>query len=305
MNTPAVTGGHLTAGGVRVHVDTAGTAGSPVLLLHGIGSSAASFTGQLTALARHHRVMAWDAPGYARSGDPGARYRMDDYADTAAALLAALAPGPAHVVGVSWGGVVATRLALRHPALVRSLVLADSTRGSGRTPEGAAAMRQRVRELARDGVREFARARAPRLLSDQAPDAAVAAVREVMTASVRLPGYTRAAASMADTDHTAALPGLNVPTLVLVGEHDRITGVEESRTLHRLVAGSTLTVIPGAGHLANQEQPALFTALVAGFLAEQDGAAPGPAHPDAGPTADAHHGDGPRPTPKEDPWTSD
>ncbi|MFD9719027.1 alpha/beta fold hydrolase [Streptomyces sp. NPDC059076] len=314
MNAPAVSGAHIIASGSRIHVDTAGRHGSPVLLLHGIGSSAASFAGQLVELARQHRVMAWDAPGYARSDDPKLPFRMDDFADAAAAVLTALAPGPAHVVGVSWGGVIATRLALRHPGLVRSLVLADSTRGSGRTPEGAAAMRERVHELTRDGVHRFAHARAPRLLSARAPASAVAAVRDVMAASVRLPGYAEAAASMADTDHTAALPGLKLPTLVLVGEHDQITGVEESRTVQRLVPDSRLTVIPGAGHLANQERPDLFTALVAdflaeqdgflaerdGFLAERDGAAAGPAT-----TADAHQGDGPGPSTKEDPWTSD
>ncbi|MEU5398094.1 alpha/beta fold hydrolase [Streptomyces sp. NPDC005963] len=300
MNTPAVIGEHITASGVRIHVDTAGRHGSPVLLLHGIGSSAASFTAQLTELARRHRVMAWDAPGYARSDDPEPPYRLDDFADAAAALLTALAPGPAHVVGVSWGGVIATRLALRRPELVRSLVLADSTRGSGRTPDAAAAMRERASELNRDGVREFARVRAPRLLSDRASASAVAAVREVMAASVRLPGYAEAAASMADTDHTAALPGLELPTLVLVGEHDRVTGVQESRTIHRLIPDSRLAVIPGAGHLANQERPDLFTALVADFLAEQDGGAPGPAT-----TTDAHHDDRPDPPRKKDPWTSD
>lgn len=263
--------------------DTAGERGSAVLLLHGIGSAAASFTRQLDELAARHRVVAWDAPGYGRSEDPPSPFRMDDFADAAAALLLRLALGPAHVVGTSWGGVIATRLAVRHPGLVRSLVLVDSTRGSGRTREGAAAMAARVAELAAVGAVEFARLRAPGLLSPQAPTTLISAVREVMATSVRLPGYTEAAVSMAETDHTDALSGLRAPTLVLVGEHDRITGVEESRHLERLVPDSRFAIIPGAGHLAHQEQPDLFNALLSDFLAEQDGERrrPAPREPQA------------------------
>ncbi|MEU8796373.1 alpha/beta fold hydrolase [Spirillospora sp. NPDC048819] len=259
---------------VRMCADVAGERGSPVLLLHGIGSAAASFAAQLPVLARRHRVAAWDAPGYARSSDPVPPYGMDDFAEAAAALLTALDMVPAHVVGVSWGGVIATRLALRRPDAVRSLVLAGSTRGSGRTPEGAAAMRARAGELARLGPGRFARLRAPRLLSDGAPAAAAETVRDVMAGAIRLPGYAEAATAMAETDHTADLPGLRVPTLVLVGEHDRVTGVEESERMHRLIPGSRFAVLPGAGHLCNQERPELFTSLVGGFLAELDGRRP-------------------------------
>jgi pimeloyl-ACP methyl ester carboxylesterase len=256
--------------GIQLRADTAGKHGTPVLLLHGIGSAAASFAAQLPELARHHKVAAWDAPGYARSDDPTTPYRMDDYANAAAALITGLWQTPAHIVGVSWGGVVATRLTLRHPGLVRSLVLASSTRGSGRTPDAAAAMLARPRELATLKAQEFAHARAPRLLSDTAPATTITAVRELMANSLRLPGYTDAATSMAETDHTPALPTLRVPTLVLVGEHDQVTGVEEARQIHRLIPESRFAVIPGAGHLANQEQPDHFTALVRDFLAHVD-----------------------------------
>ncbi|MEZ7002107.1 alpha/beta fold hydrolase [Streptomyces sp. AD55] len=293
--------------GITLYADTAGAHGSPVLLLHGIGSAAASFARQLPALARDHRAAAWDAPGYARSDDPAPPYRLDDFADAAAAVLTAHAPPPSHVVGVSWGGVVATRLALRHPRLVRSLVLVGSTRGSGRDPGAAEAMLGRGRELAALGAHRFAHARAPRLLSPSAPAPAVAAVRDLMADSVRLPGYAEAAASMAETDHTEALPTLRVPTLVLVGEHDQVTGVEESQRIHRLVPGSGFAVIPGAGHLANQERPDLFLDLLRGFLADVDarhdpaaaGRTPRPdPSPGPGGTADGARHD------KERTWTS-
>ena len=223
-----------------VHVERAGS-GDPVLLLHGIGGSADSFAPQARVLAARYQVLAWDAPGYARSADPDAPPGMDGYADAAAALLSGLAP--AHVVGVSWGGVIATRLALRHPGLVRSLVLADSTRGSGRTAATRAAMLARPRDLERDGAAEFAARRGPHLVSPAAPPDLVARVVATMAASIRLPGYGYAAASMAETTHDRLLASLAVPVLVVAGRQDTVTGVREGSAIAAAIPGARLTII--------------------------------------------------------------
>ncbi len=106
--------------------------GPAVLMLHGIGGSSDSFAPQVAGLGDSLRVIAWDAPGYARSEDPSRELDLDDYADAAAELIREkCSDAGAHVLGMSWGGVIATRLALRHPELVRSLVLGASTVGSG------------------------------------------------------------------------------------------------------------------------------------------------------------------------------
>jgi 3-oxoadipate enol-lactonase len=248
-----------------VHVERAG-AGSPVLLLHGIGGSADSFAPQVQALSARHEVLAWDAPGYARSADPDGPPGMDGYAAAAAALLSGL--GPAHVVGVSWGGVIATRLALDHPELVRSLVLADSTRGSGRTAATRGRMLARPRDLERDGAAEFAAMRGPKLVSAAAAPELVQHVVSTMARSVRLPGYGYAAASMAETVHDRLLPSLTVPVLVVAGRQDTVTGVKESSAIAAAIPGARFRVIENAGHLANAEQPERFNAIVETFWKE-------------------------------------
>ena len=242
--------------------------GPPVLLLHGIGSSRESFDRQFPLLARRYRCIAWDAPGYGASEDPVRAPGMDGYAAAAATVLRQLGAVPAHVLGVSWGGVIATRLALAHPGSVRSLILADSTRGAGASPDRGAAMRARGDELDVAGPWEFAVQRAPRLLSPNAPAALVHDVAAAMAQSIRNPGYCWAAEAMADTDHLDALHRLEIPTLVLVGEHDTVTTVEASRELATTIPGARLEVIPGAGHLANQERPSNFNDLLVDFLDE-------------------------------------
>jgi 3-oxoadipate enol-lactonase len=248
-----------------VNVLDVGT-GPAVLCLHGIGSSSAAFAPQVDALGWELRFLAWDAPGYAGSPDPEAPLDLDAYADAAAAVIRERADGPAHVLGVSWGGVIATRLALRHPELVRSLVLADSSRGSGQSPEQAAAMRQRATELAEQGSAAFAAARGPRLVTEQAPGALVDRVVTTMRDAVRLPGYAHAAESMAATDLTAELAGVDTPTLVLCGDGDTVTGIPESQALAGGIRDAVFVTLRGAGHLANQEAPEAFNAWLSAFV---------------------------------------
>lgn len=240
--------------------------GPTVLCLHGIGSSSAAFEPQVDALSGELRLLAWDAPGYAASEDPDGPLDLDGYADAAAAVLRDRGAGPAHVLGVSWGGVIAIRLALRHPDLVRSLLLADSSRGSGQAPEQAAAMRDRVRQLDEDGIDAFSRARGPRLVTEQAPAELVERVVATMRDAVRLPGYGHAAESMAATDLTAELAAVDVPTLVLCGDGDTVTGIPESQALAGGIPDAVFVTLRGAGHLANQESPEAFNAWLSAFV---------------------------------------
>jgi len=148
--------------------------GVPVLLLHGVGTASASFWAQFDGLGGGFELIAWDAFGYGRSSDP-ADARLDDYADAAAALLDAHGRRSAHVVGVSWGGVVATRLALRHPERVRTLALVASTSGRRHNAAVRAGFAERVASLEHDGARAWARARVDRLVSPEASPALRAA----------------------------------------------------------------------------------------------------------------------------------
>ncbi|MFF2650807.1 alpha/beta fold hydrolase [Streptomyces sp. NPDC058045] len=248
-----------------LHLEQAGEQGPLLLCLHGIGSSSAAFAPQLDELSDHFRVLAWDAPGYAKSADPHGPLSLDDYADTAAAVIRAHG-GTAHVLGVSWGGVIALRLALRHPELVDSLIVADSSPGSGTDPGKAAGMRARAAELAAAGPRAFAEQRSARLLSPGAPAELVRRVTDTMADSVRLPGYGYAAEAMAAADLRPDLPRITAPTLVLCGDQDRVTGIEGAQAVAGGIHKTAYVIVKDAGHLANQEQPRRFNAWVLAHL---------------------------------------
>lgn len=87
-----------------------------------------------------------------------------------------------------------------------------------------------------------------------------------MAASIRLPGYGYAADSMAATDHTADLAKIDIPTLVLSGDEDTVTGIPASQVLAGGIPGAVFVTVRGAGHLANQERPDAFNAWVESFI---------------------------------------
>ena len=253
---------------MSIHYTRAGQ-GPALLLLHGIGSNCRSFRHQLVQLADAFDVVAWDAPGYGRSDDPPPGAGLEYFADQAVGLLDELRIERAHVLGVSMGGVVAQLIYHRHPARVVSLVLVDTNAGGGALPEPARSerVRQRLSALERLGPRGMAEQRAPQLVRRVAPPALVAELADIM-AEVRPAGYKAAAVSLGATDLTSLLGEIGVPTLVVHGAEDAVVPLDTGRDLAAAIPNGRLTVIPDAGHVSNQEQPAAFNAAVRSFLTE-------------------------------------
>jgi 3-oxoadipate enol-lactonase len=251
MPEPAV---HAVGPAARIAARTGGT-GPAVLLLHGVGTASASFRAQFDGLGDAFELIAWDAFGYGRSGDPPPSAALDDYADAAATLLDVRGVREAHVAGVSWGGVVATRLALRHPGRVRTLALVSSTCGRKDNQAVRDGFPARIASLTRDGVRAWAEARLDRQVSPTASAELRREIVETAVASVRLPGFAAALGTLADTDHRPRLGAVRAPAVVLAGERDPVTGVAESRVLAAGIPGAELVLVPGGGHLLNQEVP--------------------------------------------------
>jgi pimeloyl-ACP methyl ester carboxylesterase len=245
--------------------------GPPLVLLHGIGSAAASFRYQLQALSPRFRVAAWDAPGYGAS-TPLAIEHPDasDYAAALDAWLGALGIDRCHLVGQSLGTLIAARFAAERPRRVFSLTLASVARGHGRLPppERQRLLAQRLDELTQFGPHGMAAKRGPRLLGPEATEAMRRAITEIM-ARIPAEGYAQAAHMLSTGDITADLDRLpaGLPIQIIVGQADVITPPAGNLEIAAAFPVASVHVIPGAGHALYLEKPEEFNRLVSDFAA--------------------------------------
>lgn len=258
-----------TASG-RISYLEAGT-GTPLVLLHGIGSAARAFRDQFAALSAGYRVIAWDAPGYGDSASlPMSQPGTGDYAAALAAFLDALGVTTCHLLGHSLGALMAARFAADHPRRVLSLTLASIAGGYGHMPDADRQdfIKQRLADLIAMGPRAMAEKRGPRLLGPQATPAMIARVVDTM-GSVRPDGYTQAVNMLATGDVKADVTRLAVdlPLQIIFGSDDVITPPERNRAVAALRPAAPVIEIVGAGHAVYLEKPDAFNTALAGFVA--------------------------------------
>lgn len=261
-------------GGLRIAFERAGE-GPPVVLLHGGLSDSREWRRQIEGLADEFTLVAWDAPGCGRSGDPPASFRMPEYADCLAGLVEALELGRPHVVGISFGGTLALELYRRHPAAVRTLVLASAYAGwAGSLPPDRVA--ERLDHVLRDldePAERVARRWARDLLTEGAPPKLVAELIEIGAGS-RAAGTRPMARAMAEADLTAVLPRIQVETLLLYGAEDARSPRDVREALAASISRSRLVVLSGAGHQVNMEAADRFNHEVRRFLRSSSAARP-------------------------------
>lgn len=235
--------------------------GPTLLLLHGIGSSATSWNRQFDRLGADYRLIAPDLRGYGDSPDPAGPGSLDAVADDLAALLDA----PAHVVGVSFGALAALALARRHPHLVRSLVLSDTTLGRAALAPADRARWVEERYALAAELQSRAGERAREIAGPHAADDVLAEIATNMRRA-RPAGYRYVTDIIAATDARAWLESVAVPTLVVCGEHDSVVGLALSETIAERIPDARLATIPGAGHAPNVERPGAFAEAVRAFV---------------------------------------
>lgn len=240
--------------------------GAALVLLHGFLCDSRCWRQQLGDLSNEFRVIAWDAPGAGLSSDPPDPFTMVDWANCLAAFLDLVGIERAHIVGLSWGGVLAQEFYRQHKSHVLSLILADTYAGwKGSLP--ALAVEQRLARCERESILprdEFA----ARWVTEMFTDAARADVLKEMSAIIadfHPLGFRLMARSLAVSDTTDVLPTIMAPTLVLWGDDDRRSSMSIAERLRNAIPNSRLAVIAQAGHVSNMEQPARFNAHVSDF----------------------------------------
>jgi pimeloyl-ACP methyl ester carboxylesterase len=284
--------GYVKLGGLTLH-HVYGGAGSPIVFVHGLGSSGyIEWRFNLPHFARRHRVFAPDLPGFGRSDKPAsARYGIPYFARTIDRYMARRRLRGATVVGTSMGGRVALELALAYPARVGKLVVVNSL-GLGRPriqPYYPVMLMPRLGETVLQGMKHGLRwAPSPVIrnlaarfigargnLEETMSDAYLDDLREMYAAegypgaylaSVRAIASPRSYLGGLDVSHR--LDKIKAQVLFIWGADDPLFPLEQATRAHKLLPGSKLAVIKGAGHTPQAERPEEFNRRLADFLGD-------------------------------------
>ena len=242
-----------------------------LVLLHAFPIGANLWEPQIKSIPKGWRLITPDLRGFGGSTelDSSSSLAMGDYADDVVDLLQELDVKRAVIGGCSMGGYAALALYQSRPDLFEGLVLAN-TRAGADSPEARANRRNMLALVDREGPSGVAREMMPKLLGrtthETKPDAE-ANIRRLIKQQSPIAVRSAINRMMHRADSMPLLARVSVPTLVITGAEDEMIPVEESRRMADAIPGARLVIIPGAGHLANLEQPEAFNAALNEFLA--------------------------------------
>lgn len=265
----------LTVNGAALHYEEQGSGEETLVFSHGLLMNGHMFDAQVAALCERYRCIIYDHRGQGRSAGTRDGYDMDTLAEDAAALIEALGAGPCHFVGLSMGGFVGLRLALRRPQLLRSLTLMD-TSADEEARENIPKYRLLNGIVRLLGVRPVLGSVMPIMFGDDfLQDPARADERRHWKNELgknRRRYITRAVQGVITRDAVySELDRIDLPTLIIVGDQDKATPPPKSERLHGAIAGSRLVVVPKAGHSASLEQPEAVTRAMREFYSSLGG----------------------------------
>jgi 3-oxoadipate enol-lactonase len=218
---------------------------------------------QAKALSRHFRIVRYDSRGHGKSGAPDGPYSIERLGRDALAVLNALEIQRTHFCGLSMGGMTGMWLARHAPERFDKLILSN-TAPKSQTPDS---WNTRIRTVLAKGLDAIAdtvlgiwftkdfRERSPKT---------VAHMREMMVSN-NPKGYCGCCAAIRDMDQRWVISNINLPTLVIAGKQDNATPLSASEFMTSRIAGSKL-ISMDAGHIANVEQTAAYTAALEKFL---------------------------------------
>lgn len=235
--------------------------GRPIVWIHGFPHSSAIFEPQMTiGGVRHIRV---DLPGFGASPPPAPGMAISGYAHEIVAVLDHLNIHRTIVAGISMGGYVLMELLRQAPQRIEGIILID-TRERADSDQAREDRYKTVAGIEKNGTQAVIDSMLPKMIFQESRREAFLNIMRTASAE----GMVAAQRAMAGRlPSTATLRSVKMPALIVQGDHDPITSVEDARRMASLIPGSKLVIIQDAAHASNFDQPEIFNSAVTEFLA--------------------------------------
>lgn len=257
----------IRANDIVLHHQVTGPREAPALVFNNsLGSDFRIWQEVAPAFADRFRVVVYDKRGHGLSDAPPAPYSVDEHTSDLLALLDRLGIGRASLVGLSVGGMIAQRAAVRAPDRVQALVLCCTAAKIG-TPQLWA---ERISAVEAGGIEPIAENVLQRWFTPDFRETRKDDLAGWRNMLVRIPahGYAGTCAAIRDADLTGDAGSIAAPTLCVAGDQDGSTPPDVVRGTAGLIPGARFELIEGCGHIPCVEKPALLTHLIQRHLQE-------------------------------------
>jgi 3-oxoadipate enol-lactonase len=250
---------------VPLAYDRAGAAdGATVVLLHSVGLDRTFWAPVSMALEDQFTTLRVDLRGHGESPSPPGPWSLDDLADDVADVIGRMGTDRAHVVGQSFGGLVAQHLAIRHPALVMRLVLSGTSCTTSETERAVLLDRASVAEA--EGMEPVARAAIGRWFTDAGMDLPVVGMAYRRLLANDPASWAKTFRAIAEHNVLDRLRDVHARTLVVTGDADVATPPRFAEEMAAALPDCELRILDRVPHMGYLEQPELFARTIVDFL---------------------------------------
>jgi len=262
----------VNCNGVQLYYTNTQKGQDTIVFSHSYLLDNSHFNPQIDVLKEHYRCIAFDHRGHGQSNKPSSGYEMENIYQDAISFIEEIDCAPCHFVGLSTGGFIGLRIGIRRPDLVKSLIMMDTSADA----EPAEALGEYklmlfiVRWLGFWPVtgRVMPIFFAQKFLKDPKRQNEVAHWRQMLTSNDRLAVYRFGHGIFSRESVYDQIDKIQVPTVVIAGEHDMPTPVEKAKRIAEKIPGAKLEIIPDAGHVSTVEEPEAVNLAIKSFLKE-------------------------------------
>ncbi len=243
--------------------------GDPLLLIHGLGSSSRDWELQVGFFSHQYRVIVFDVRGHGKSGKPPGPYSVPLFTEDTVKLLRAIKVCPAHILGISLGGMIALQLGISHPEVVKSMIIVNSTPELiPRTLKDRLGIWRRLLIVRLMGLRKMGEVLGNQFFPNKDQEELRAIFVERWAENDK-PAYLEAMIAVIGWSVTDRLGEIHCPTLVIGADGDYFPTAEKVVYVKR-IPGAKLVVIENSKHALPAEKPGEFNRTVKAFLSGLD-----------------------------------